>query len=49
MPTARIVSYAIKLAVRLAGDPDAVPEPGIEIFAPDLIIRDSTAPPARRR
>jgi DNA-binding LacI/PurR family transcriptional regulator len=49
MPTARIVSYAINLAVRLARDPEAVPEPGIEIFAPDLIIRDSTAPPARRR
>ncbi|MEU7901618.1 LacI family DNA-binding transcriptional regulator [Actinoplanes sp. NPDC049118] len=49
MPTARIVGYAVDLAVRLARDPEAVAEPGIEIFAPELVIRDSTAPPARRR
>jgi hypothetical protein len=43
MPIARIVGYAINLAVRLARDPDAVPEPDLEIFAPELIIRDSTS------
>ena len=49
MPTTKIVSYAINLAVGLARDPQARHEPSIEIFAPELIIRDSTARPARRR
>ena len=49
MPTAKIVSYAINLAVRLAQGPGAERVPSLEIFAPDLIVRDSTAPPARRR
>ena len=49
MPTAKIVSYAINLAVALARDPEAAREPSLEIFAPELIVRDSTAPPARRR
>jgi DNA-binding LacI/PurR family transcriptional regulator len=40
------VSYAINLAVSMARDPDAGREPSLEIFAPELIIRDSTAPPA---
>ena len=49
MPTTKIVSYAIDLAVRLARDPEAAREPSLKIFAPDLIVRDSTAPPARSR
>jgi DNA-binding LacI/PurR family transcriptional regulator len=47
MPTAKIVNYAINLAVALARDPDAVREPSLEIFTPDLVVRDSTAKPAR--
>jgi len=47
MPTAKIVSYAINLAVRLARDPEAPTQPSLEIFAPELIVRDSTAPPYR--
>ncbi|MDG4824659.1 LacI family DNA-binding transcriptional regulator [Asanoa sp. WMMD1127] len=46
MPTARIVSHAINLAVALARDPAATREPGLEIFTPELVVRDSTAPPA---
>jgi DNA-binding LacI/PurR family transcriptional regulator len=49
MPIAKMVSYAINLAVVLARDADAAREPSLEIFPPDLIIRESTAPPARRR
>jgi hypothetical protein len=49
MPTAKIVSFAINLAVTLARNPDASREPRLEIFRPELIIRESTAPPARRR
>ena len=49
MPTAKLVNYAINLAVRLAQDPTATHEPSLEIFAPDLIVRESTARPARRR
>jgi DNA-binding LacI/PurR family transcriptional regulator len=49
MPTAKIVGHAINLAVSLARDPEAAREPSLKIFKPDLIIRDSTARPARRR
>ncbi|WP_158647140.1 LacI family DNA-binding transcriptional regulator [Actinoplanes sp. ATCC 53533] len=49
MPTAKIVSYAINLAVSLARNPEAGHEPSIEIFAPELVVRESTARPARRR
>jgi DNA-binding LacI/PurR family transcriptional regulator len=49
MPTAKIVSYAINLAVAMARDPDARREPRLQIFAPELIVRESTAPPAKAR
>ena len=49
MPTAKIVNFAINVAVTLARDPDASREPRLEVFPPELIIRESTAPPARRR
>ncbi len=49
MPTARIVSHAINLAVTLARDPEAPREPRLEIFTPELVIRDSTAAPYRAR
>jgi DNA-binding LacI/PurR family transcriptional regulator len=47
MPIAEIVSHAVARAVTLARDTTAVREPGLEIFAPELIVRESTAhPPA---
>ena len=49
MPTAKIVSYAINLAISQAHDSDAARGPSLEIFKPDLIIRDSTARPPRSR
>jgi DNA-binding LacI/PurR family transcriptional regulator len=49
MPTAKIVSYAINLAISQAHDSDAARGPSLEIFKPDLIIRDSTARPPRGR
>ena len=49
MPISEIVSHAITRAVALARDPDAVRGPSLEVFKPALIVRDSTAPPPRRR
>jgi DNA-binding LacI/PurR family transcriptional regulator len=49
MPTAKIVRYAINLAISQAHDSDAARGPSLEIFKPDLIIRDSTARPPRSR
>ncbi|MEV0718134.1 LacI family DNA-binding transcriptional regulator [Asanoa sp. NPDC050611] len=48
MPTAKIVSHAVNLAVTLARDPDAGRTPALEIFKPELIVRESTARPRRR-
>jgi DNA-binding LacI/PurR family transcriptional regulator len=48
MPTAKIVSHAINLAVALARDPDGPSrEPNLEIFTPELVVRESTARPYR--
>jgi DNA-binding LacI/PurR family transcriptional regulator len=47
MPTSKIVSFAVDLAVALAREPDAGGEPRLEIFTPELIVRESTAAPAR--
>jgi DNA-binding LacI/PurR family transcriptional regulator len=55
MPITEMVAHAVDLAVRLARDPDLPREPGLEIFEPTLVVRDSTAPvegrarPRRRR
>lgn len=46
MPIAEIVRHAIDQAVSLAKDPTRPRVPGVEMFAPPLIVRDSTAPPA---
>jgi DNA-binding LacI/PurR family transcriptional regulator len=46
MPVAEIVRHAVTSAIGLARDPEAPREPSLEIFAPSLIIRDSTAPPS---
>jgi len=48
MPITAIVGHAVNRAVALARDPEAGREPSLEVFAPSLIVRDSTAPPARR-
>jgi DNA-binding LacI/PurR family transcriptional regulator len=47
MPISEIVSHAVNRAVALARDPKAVREPSLDVFKPTLIIRDSTAAPAR--
>jgi DNA-binding LacI/PurR family transcriptional regulator len=47
MPTAKIVSHAINLAVALARDQGTARQPALEIFKPELIVRESTARPAR--
>jgi LacI family transcriptional regulator/LacI family repressor for deo operon, udp, cdd, tsx, nupC, and nupG len=47
MPTAKIVSHAINLAVSLARDQGPARDPALEIFKPELIVRESTARPAR--
>jgi DNA-binding LacI/PurR family transcriptional regulator len=45
MPTAEIVRVGVRLAVELARDSAAPREPHVEILAPSLIVRQSTAPP----
>ena len=49
MPTAKIVSYAVDLAVKFARDPSMSREPSRQVFEPDLVVRDSTAPPWGKR
>jgi DNA-binding LacI/PurR family transcriptional regulator len=45
MPIAEIVNHAVTRAVTLARDPAAVREPSLDIFPPELIIRESTTRP----
>jgi len=47
MPTAEIVGIGVQLAIELARDPQARREPTVQIIAPSLIVRDSTAAPRR--
>lgn len=49
MPIPKIVSHAINQAVLLARGAGAGREPRLEIFEPELIVRESTASPARAR
>lgn len=49
MPISEIVGLAVARAVVLARDPDASREPGLDVFKPSLIVRDSTAPQAAGR
>jgi DNA-binding LacI/PurR family transcriptional regulator len=44
MPTSAIVARAIACAVALVRDPTTAREPGVELFEPTLVVRDSTAP-----
>ena len=49
MPTAEIVSEGVRLAIALARDPGSPRRPGLTIFPPSLIVRESTAPPSDAR
>ncbi len=49
MPIAKIINYAIDLAVSMARDPSVRREPSRQVFKPDLIVRESTAAVARTR
>jgi DNA-binding LacI/PurR family transcriptional regulator len=48
MPIPEIVAEGVKLVVGLARDTSASREPRVTVFEPTLIVRQSTAPPARR-
>ena len=45
MPIAEMVGGAVRLAIELARDRDASRAPRLEVFEPELIVRESTAPP----
>jgi DNA-binding LacI/PurR family transcriptional regulator len=45
MPTAAIVEEGVRLAVGYARDTSTPREPVVRVIAPELIVRDSTAPP----
>jgi DNA-binding LacI/PurR family transcriptional regulator len=47
MPISEIVGHAVAQAVTLARDPDGTGEPARTVFGPTLVVRDSTAAPAR--
>jgi DNA-binding LacI/PurR family transcriptional regulator len=47
MPTTEMVTEAVRMAVRLARDPDAPRSPVRTVFEPTLSVRASTAPPRR--
>jgi DNA-binding LacI/PurR family transcriptional regulator len=49
MPTAEIVSEGVELAIALARDASRPRQPAVKVFAPSLIIRQSTAPPRDAR
>jgi DNA-binding LacI/PurR family transcriptional regulator len=49
MPIGKIISYAIDLAVSMARDPGRRRDPLLEVFTPELIIRESTAAAPRGR
>jgi DNA-binding LacI/PurR family transcriptional regulator len=45
MPTAAIVGEGVRLAINYARDPAARREPSVQVIAPSLIVRQSTAAP----
>lgn len=49
MPTAEMAAAAIKVAIRLAGQPirDRPQASIVRVFRPELVVRESTAPPCR--
>ena len=46
MPTAEIVAEGVRLAIQFARDPTAPRDQGVTLFAPSLVVRQSTGPPA---
>lgn len=46
MPTREIVARGLKVAIDLARDGSAAPEPRVDLVTPTLIVRESTTPPA---
>jgi DNA-binding LacI/PurR family transcriptional regulator len=47
MPIAGMVVEGVRLAIELARDPTASRDARVRVFEPTLIVRESTAPPAR--
>jgi DNA-binding LacI/PurR family transcriptional regulator len=45
MPIPEIVGHAVNRAITLAREGNTTHVPSVEVFAPELIVRDSTAPP----
>ncbi len=46
MPTTEIVAEGVRLAIQFSRDPTAPRDQGVTLFAPSLIVRQSTGPPA---
>jgi len=46
MPTAEIVEEGVRIAIELARNPTVPRDPSVTLRAPQLIVRESTAPPA---
>ena len=47
MPTAAIVAEGVQLAIEYARDASAARPPVVKVIKASLIVRQSTAPPAR--
>jgi DNA-binding LacI/PurR family transcriptional regulator len=47
MPISEIVGYAVDRAITLARETNVVHKPSFEVFAPELVVRDSTARPSQ--
>jgi DNA-binding LacI/PurR family transcriptional regulator len=45
MPVAEIVEEGVRLAIELSRDPTAERRPSVALRVPQLIVRQSTAPP----
>jgi DNA-binding LacI/PurR family transcriptional regulator len=49
MPIGKIISYAVDLAVAMTREPGVRRPPSRQVFAPELIVRESTGPAPRVR
>jgi len=45
MPVAEMVGAAVQLAIEASGQPAAERQSNVRVFRPQLVVRDSTAPP----
>ena len=48
MPTREIVVEGLTMAIEMARDPTMSRDPRVTVFEPSLVVRGSTAPPAKR-